>query len=159
MFGGDRPSENVMSSKIWLSLGAVLAGLAVALGAFAAHGLDGYLRTKYEGQTREVVGVAVPAAEKYLADFKTGAEYQMTHALALLAVGLWLERRSCRTAQAAGWCFLGGIAIFSGGLYALVLSGVRVLGAIVPIGGVLFLVGWGLFALAVTRRESIAPCS
>lgn len=140
-----------MSSRFWLSIGAVLAGLAVALGAFAAHGLDGYLLTKYAGQSREVVGVTLPAAEKYLADFKTAAEYQMTHALAIVALGLWLERRACRIATAAGWCFVGGIAIFSGGLYALVLSGVRVLGAIVPIGGVLFLVGWGLFAVAVSR--------
>jgi uncharacterized membrane protein YgdD (TMEM256/DUF423 family) len=145
--------EGLMSSRFCLAVGSVLAGLAVALGAFAAHGLDGFLLEKYAGQTRVVLGREIPAAEKYLADFKTAAEYQMTHALAILAIGLWLERRGCRLASAAGWCFVGGIAIFSGGLYALVVSGVRVLGAIVPIGGVLFLVGWGLFAVAVLRRE------
>ena len=61
----------------WSALGALLAGLAVVTGAFAAHGLDGMLQRKYEGQTRTVLGRDIPAAEKYLGDFKTAAHYQM----------------------------------------------------------------------------------
>jgi len=68
----------------WSTIGAVLAGFAVILGAFAAHGIDGYFAEKYEGQVKTVGGVEVPASQKYLNDFKTGAEYQMYHALALM---------------------------------------------------------------------------
>jgi uncharacterized membrane protein YgdD (TMEM256/DUF423 family) len=148
-----------MPPRLWLFTGSLLAGLAVALGALAAHGLDGFFQTLYAGQTRIVTGRELPAAVKYVADFKTAAEYQMTHALAILALGLWLrlpglQPSASRLVSAAAWCFLSGILIFSGCLYALTLTGQRWLGAIVPIGGVLFIVGWALAALAaLSTRE------
>lgn len=138
-----------MTGRIWIALGAVLAGLSVAAGAFAAHGLDGYFKEKYAGASpREIAGVSIPASQKYLQDFKTGAEYQMYHALGLIAVGFVLQLRKSRAASVAGWSFLIGIAIFSGCLYLLTLTGYRWLGAIVPIGGVAFLVGWAALACA-----------
>lgn len=140
-----------MTGRMWIALGALLAGLSVAAGAFAAHGLDGYFKQKYAGTPpREVAGVPIPAAQKYLQDFKTGAEYQMYHALGLLAVGFLTLARRSRAANVAGWSFLVGIAIFSGCLYLLTITGHRWLGAIVPIGGVAFLVGWVALAYAAS---------
>ena len=75
-----------MAGRNWLLMGAIMGGLSVVLGAFAAHGLDGVFAKKYAGQTRVVAGETVPLPKKFLNDFKTGAEYQMTHSLALLAV-------------------------------------------------------------------------
>jgi uncharacterized membrane protein YgdD (TMEM256/DUF423 family) len=132
----------------WTTIGAILAGLAVAAGAFAAHGLDQQFPKWYAGQTRAVAGVPIPLAQKYLADFKTAAEYQMFHALALIALGLLAQTRPSAATSLAGWCFVGGIVLFSGCLYLLTLTDKRWLGAIVPIGGVLFLVGWTAFAWA-----------
>ncbi len=113
--------------KVFVALGAINGLLSVAAGAFGAHGLKDRL------------------SERHLEIFETGARYQMYHALALLAVA-WLVSVEAPGARTAGWCFTGGIAIFSGSLYALSLTGVKVLGAITPIGGVLFLVGWALLA-------------
>ena len=144
-----------MSGWHWIALGAVFAGLSVAAGAFGAHGLNAQLPKMYAGQEREVAGVKISAAQKYLADFKTGAEYQMYHALALIAVGLLATARPSPWLTTAGWSFTGGILLFSGCLYALVLTGRTILGAIVPIGGVLFLVGW--FALAVATTIGRTP--
>ena len=76
-----------------------------------------------------------------LATFETAARYQMYHALALLAVGLLTDRGVTR-AGAAGWLFLAGVALFSGSLYLLVLTGQRWLGAVTPFGGVAFIAGW-----------------
>ena len=141
-----------MNGRVWLVLGAVLGGLAVAAGAFAAHGLDGYFKDKYANAApREVAGVSIPAATKYLQDFKTAAEYQMYHALALLAVGLLAQSRKSRVWWVAGGSFVAGIVLFSGCLYLLTLTGQRWLGAIVPIGGLLFLVGWTALAIGVSR--------
>ena len=128
-------------SLFWLRTAALLGGLGVALGAYAAHGLDGTLTDLYAGMTKEVLGTEVPAAQKYLGDFKTAAQYQMYHALALLAVGL-LPGSSRAARNVAGWAFLLGTMLFSGSLYLLVLSGITWLGAITPIGGVLLIVGW-----------------
>ena len=139
-----------MNDRVCLMLGAVLAGLSVGAGAFAAHGLDGYFKDKYaQSEPREVAGVKIPAAQKYLQDFKTGAEYQMYHALALLLAGLLAQSGRSAAWPVAGWCFLLGIVLFSGSLYVLTLTGQRWLGAIVPIGGVLFFVGWGAVAYGV----------
>lgn len=114
-----------MNGANWLRLGAILGGLAVACGAFAAHGLEDRLN------------------ERGLGLFETAARYQMYHALALIAVGLLAgTARGGRALGVAGWSFSLGILLFSGSLYALALTGVRWLGAITPIGGVLFLVGW-----------------
>lgn len=142
-------------SRFWLSLGAMLAGLSVATGAFAAHGLDQYFKDKYPAtEQKEVAGQAFPASYKYLQDFKTGAEYQMYHALALIFVGVLSQSRKSRALDVAGWSFLIGIVLFSGMLYALTITGQRVLGAIVPLGGVAFLVGWVSLVVAVTASKT-----
>jgi len=141
-----------VSGDRWIALGAALAGLAVVCGAFAAHGLDTQLPKQYAGQTKSVAGETVPAARKYIADFKTAAEYQMYHALGLIAVGLLMQRRAAGSLNAAGWCFLLGILFFSGSLYTLVLTGVTWLGAITPIGGLLFIIGWAALAVGTIRR-------
>lgn len=119
--------------RLFFVLGSLLAGLAVALGAFAAHGLRGTLN----------------AAD--LATFETAVRYQMYHALALLAVAGAVARWGAPTAVAAGWLFTVGIALFSGSLYLLVLTGPRWLGAITPLGGVAFLAGWALLAWTALR--------
>ncbi len=119
--------------RTFFALGAVLAGVAVAAGAFGAHGLRGRLDAEL------------------LAVFETAARYQMYHALALLAVAWATTRWPDGAAALAGWLFVAGIAIFSGSLYALALSGTRWLGAITPIGGVCFLAGWGALAWTVWR--------
>jgi uncharacterized membrane protein YgdD (TMEM256/DUF423 family) len=147
------------SPNCWLTTGAVLAGLAVAAGAIAAHALDRPFYDKYAGLTyekkitgdgRETVVSQVPLAQKYLADFKTGAEYQMYHGLALLAVGLLAQTRPSRRLTIAGLCFVAGVVGFSGGLYAYTLTGQKWIGQfIVPAGGLLFLAGWTALALAV----------
>ena len=143
------------SARFWLTTGAILGGLAVALGAFAAHGLDPVLKSVYaESDKRTIAGMEVPATWKYLQDFKTAAEYQLTHSLALLAVGLLARDGSRKSLTVAGWSFLGGIALFSGSLYVLAVTGIRILGAITPLGGVLFLIGWSSLAVAAMRL----PC-
>jgi uncharacterized membrane protein YgdD (TMEM256/DUF423 family) len=139
--------------RIWGTMGAIFAGLAVMTGAFAAHGLDRVFTEKYAGQTRTVAGETVPLARKFLADFRTGAEYQMYHALGLLAVGIASARRPSRAATVAGAAFVTGIVLFSGSLYILTLTGVTKWGAVTPFGGVAFLVGWASLAIACVRRE------
>jgi len=133
---------NCHSPTFQIRAGAIAAALAVVLGAFAAHGLDGFLLQKYDGVTKIVHGQEIPGAVKYMADFKTAAEYQMFHGLALLAVGLLALHRRSSALNWAGKFFLIGILLFSGSLYLLVLTGVRMLGAITPFGGVAFILGW-----------------
>jgi len=112
--------------------GAIDAAIAVAAGAFAAHGLRDHL----DARALEV--------------FETGARYQMYHALAMLLCAA-LATASART---AGWIFQVGIVVFSGSLYALALTDVKALGAITPLGGVAFLVGWIWLACgAITGRS------
>lgn len=124
----------------WFAVGAVLAGVGVALGAFGAHGLRGRV-------------------EPALLDvFETGVRYHMYHALALLAVGLAAARGvSSPLLTAAGWALVIGIVVFSGSLYAMTLSGARWLGAITPIGGVAFLAGWLLLAAAAVVSPPTPP--
>ncbi|KAF3887388.1 MULTISPECIES: DUF423 domain-containing protein [Nostocales] len=119
-------------TRLFLSLAAVLGGLSVASGAFASHAL------------REKI------SERSLEIFEIGARYQMYHALALLVVALLLTRTDSPspTLLASGWLFIIGIAIFSGSLYALSLSGVKSLGAIAPLGGAALIAGWGALAFA-----------
>ncbi len=128
------PTNN-SSSNAWLVIAAVLGGLAVALGAFGAHGLK----------------ARFPADDPMLANWETAARYQMYHALALLAVDLLAARASGRLLNIAGLSMTLGTVIFSGCLYALVLTGERRLGAIVPIGGALMIVGWVFLAVAAFR--------
>jgi uncharacterized membrane protein YgdD (TMEM256/DUF423 family) len=120
----------------WLVLGAVNAFLSVAAGAFGAHALRARLP-----QDLQVI-------------FETGARYHMYHALGLLAVGLLGLSRPSPLLSGAGWAMLAGIVLFSGSLYALALSGVRALGAITPLGGLGFLAGWLMFAVAAWRSTS-----
>jgi uncharacterized membrane protein YgdD (TMEM256/DUF423 family) len=116
--------------KMFLLVGAVAGFLAVALGAFGAHGLRSRL------------------SPDMLAVFETGVRYHMYHTLAILIVALMLARIDGWMIRAAGWAFTVGIVLFSGSLYVLALTGVTVLGAITPIGGVAFLLGWALLAVA-----------
>jgi uncharacterized membrane protein YgdD (TMEM256/DUF423 family) len=119
--------------KVFFALGSGLAGFAVALGAFGAHALRARLRPED------------------LATFEVGVRYQMYHALALLAVSWAMSRLESPAVPAAGWFFVAGIALFSGSLYVLVVTGQRWLGAITPLGGVAFLIGWALLAWSALR--------
>lgn len=141
--------------KFWGVCGAILAFLAVALGAFAAHFLGGHFADLY-GQMPEkiIAGNPIPAAQKYLADFKTAVEYQFLHAIALLFVSQLSQRQNSKLLNLAGWSFLFGTILFSGSLYLLTLLAIPAFGAITPIGGVLFLVGWGALAASFLRDQS-----
>jgi uncharacterized membrane protein YgdD (TMEM256/DUF423 family) len=119
--------------RVFFALGAVLAALGVAAGAFGAHALRGRL------------------APDLLAAFETGVRYHLIHALALLAVAWATTRWPGRATNVAGWLFLAGTVLFSGSLYALSASGIRALYAITPLGGVAFIAGWMALAWAVWR--------
>ncbi|HEY9607606.1 MAG TPA: DUF423 domain-containing protein [Allocoleopsis sp.] len=119
-------------TRIFMAIASILAGLAVAGGAFASHAL------------REKL------TERALEIFETGTRYQMYHSLALLLVAVLLSRAEASQTLliSSGSAFLVGIALFSGSLYALSLSGIKWLGAIAPLGGAAFLVGWSCLAIA-----------
>jgi len=136
-----------------LILGSVLAGLAVAAGTFGAHGLPALLEQRHAlSQTATPVDFA-----KAIANFETAARYQMYHAIALLFIGLWAERRPAKALRVASAAFVCGSLVFSGFLYALVLTQQKWLGAIVPIGGVSFLVGWIATLIAAVKLPSVNP--
>jgi uncharacterized membrane protein YgdD (TMEM256/DUF423 family) len=116
-----------MQSARSIRVGAALGALAVLAGAFGAHALQGRL------------------ADKALATYEIAVRYQTYHALALVLCGL-LAERGWRTAAAAR-AFAAGVLVFSGSLYALVLTGATWLGAVTPLGGVLLVLGWALLAL------------
>ena len=117
-------------SRIFVVLSGLLGFSAVALGAFGAHGL----RSRLE---------SIPDGMKRLEWWNTAAHYHLTHALAL-ALAAWLVQRGAGTsAVVAGWSFVGGVALFSGSLYLMTITGQTKLGVITPLGGLLFLVGWG----------------
>ncbi len=120
-------------------LAAIFGGLSVALGAFGAHGL----------RAKVLDGSLEP---RMLEVWQTAASYQMYHALALLCV-TWLltQKPELTSAHIAGWAFIAGIAIFSGSLYTMVFTGIKWLGAITPIGGVAFLIGWGALAFSLLQ--------
>jgi uncharacterized membrane protein YgdD (TMEM256/DUF423 family) len=139
-----------LNAKTWLVLGACLGGLAVALGAFGAHGLPWYFRT---------LDVAASEATRRSENWEIAARYHMYHALAIIAVGVLADRRRHSLLDAAGVAFFFGILIFSGCLYALTLTGTKILGAIVPIGGVLFIAGWVLLAVAGNQFRSAASAA
>lgn len=123
--------------KLFLMLGSISGFLSVALGAFGAHALKEKLD------------------EYSLGVFHTGVTYQTTHALAMVLVALLLKWYPDASGLSwAGWCFALGTVVFSGSLYALAMSGVKVLGAITPIGGVLFLAGWALLAIHAWKAVS-----
>ena len=116
--------------RTFLLAGAVAGLIAVGFGAFGAHGLRGRL------------------SPEMLAVFETGVRYHMYHALALLLVAALSPRFPGRAMAVAGWSFVAGITLFSGSLYLLAVTGVTVLGAITPIGGVAFLAGWTALIVA-----------
>lgn len=111
--------------KLILISGAILGGLGVAIGAFGAHALKATLEASQRTDT-----------------FETAVRYQFYHALALLFIGLLLFRIDSKLLHYAGQLMLAGTIIFSGSLYILCLSGVRWLGAVTPLGGVLMIAGW-----------------
>ncbi len=119
--------------RLFLGIAAAAAGLAVALGAFGAHLLRGRL------------------AAEALATFEVGARYHMYHALALLAVALVRVHWPGPATAAAAWLFVAGIVLFSGSLYGLALTGQRWLGAVTPLGGLAFLLGWAALLWAAAR--------
>jgi len=121
-------------ARLFLVAGGLAALLAVALGAFGAHALKGRL----------------PAG--MLAAWHTGVEYQVYHALGLLAVGLLATQvPDSALLKWSGWLMLAGIGLFSGSLYALALSGASWLGAVTPVGGLAFLAAWSLFVAAAIK--------
>ena len=115
-------------------LGAVLAGLSVAAGAFGAHSLKG------------IISVDM------LVVFETAVRYQMYHALALLVVGM-RQHVPVRGLGVAGWCFVAGIVLFSGSLYVVALTSIRWVGAITPLGGIAFLIGWTTLAWNLWQQK------
>jgi len=124
-------------NRTFVSLGALLAFVAVVLGAFGAHIL------------RERLGVS----ERDLATWQTGVQYHAMHAIALILVGLLAAHSSSRLLRTAGWLFVAGIAIFGGSLYVLVLAQQRWLGAVTPLGGLSFMAGWICLALGVRAER------
>ena len=121
--------------RLFFIVGSVLAGLAVATGAFGAHGLQKMV------------------TPERLETWEKAARYQIYHALALLllawAITHWPEQ--AKLLSAGGWLFIAGIVLFSGSLYLLVLSEITILGAITPLGGVTFVAGWLCLVVAVWR--------
>lgn len=118
--------------KLFLIIGAVNAMLAVALGAFGAHGLEGKL------------------SEKYMDVWDKATAYQMYHALGIIAIAI-LNGTTKMNLNTAGWLMTLGIVIFSGSLYLLALTQIKVLGAITPIGGVLFIASWVMLMIAAIK--------
>ena len=118
----------------FLGIGALSACVAVAAGAFGAHGL------------RDIV-----SAER-LVVWETAARYQMYHALGLLIVAYLAAQKSAGPARVGGWLFVAGTILFSGSLYTLTLTGITILGAITPLGGLAFMAGWLVLAWGVWRR-------
>lgn len=126
--------------KTFLVIGSLLAGLAVILGAFGAHGL------------KKIV------APETITTFQTGVQYQMYHAFALLITGILFERFASSYLSYAGWAFLIGTILFSGSLYALTAIkatnqvGMNGIGIITPFGGLFFIAGWILLLIGLLRK-------
>lgn len=120
--------------KTFIVIGAAAMALGVVLGAFGAHGLKARL------------------TPDLLAVYQTGVEYHLYHALGLILVGiLVVQFPHISGLKVGGWLLLAGILVFSGSLYVLAISGVRWLGAITPIGGLAFIVGWLWIAWSLAR--------
>jgi uncharacterized membrane protein YgdD (TMEM256/DUF423 family) len=124
-----------MNERLLILAGSINMFVAVAAGAFGAHGLKKIL------------------SADLLAVWQTAVTYQIAHALGLLAIALLMPRLRSGPAKWAGILMLAGIVIFSGSLYALALTGIRALGAITPVGGAAFLLSWALLATAAYRQS------
>ncbi|MBN1958378.1 MAG: DUF423 domain-containing protein [Desulfuromonadales bacterium] len=120
--------------RIFLTVGALSAFIGVAAGAFGAHGLKHRI------------------SADMLAVFETGVRYQMYHALALMAVAWACSHWPSALVTASGWSFLLGTLLFSGSLYLMTLSGIKSFGAITPVGGLAFLLGWLFLVLGIWRN-------
>jgi uncharacterized membrane protein YgdD (TMEM256/DUF423 family) len=128
--------------RIFLVLAGINGFLAVALGAFGAHGLKARLATVADGAQR-------------LAWWETAAHYHLMHALAIALCAYVAARAPGTAAHASGFCFLAGIVLFSGSLYAMTLTGVRALGAVAtPLGGLFLLAGWAAVTIAALRSSA-----
>lgn len=127
-----------MNTQRWIAIAAALGGLAVIIGAFGAHGLE----SRLDAHALEV--------------YHTGVTYHFYHALAMLALAL-SGNSVARSASGriAALCWLVGVLIFSGSLYALAITGITWLGAITPIGGLAFIVGWFVLAIGALRTKRI----
>ena len=120
--------------RVFFSIGAASAFIAIAAGAFGAHAL----RARLEPQMLSV--------------FETAARYQMYHALALLACAWASTKWPGALVSTAAWLFVGGSVAFSGSLYALSLTGERAFGAVAPIGGLALLGGWVCLVMAAWKN-------
>jgi uncharacterized membrane protein YgdD (TMEM256/DUF423 family) len=129
----------------WIAIGALLAAAGVALGAFGAHGLSEALAG---------LGYAGDDLEDRLANYETAVRYQLVHALAIVLVGVIATQRPRQLWNLAAAAFFAGVLLFSGLLYALAFAGPswKLLGAIVPFGGLSLIVGWVLLAVAACKR-------
>jgi uncharacterized membrane protein YgdD (TMEM256/DUF423 family) len=125
--------------RLCAATGALSAGIAVALGAFGAHSLRAILSPEMTGA------------------FETGVRYQMFHAAGMIATGIGglVLGGSARRFLLAGWAFLAGSILFSGSLYLIAFSGAGWVGAITPMGGVLFMAGWVVLANAILHRRAV----
>ena len=126
----------MMNQRTALLTGVLFAGLAVAVGAFGAHALRSLL--EYHSRTET---------------FELAVRYQFYHAFAILFSGLLMYQFPSGHIHRAIYCFAGGIVLFSGSLYVLSLTGIRVLGAVTPVGGVLFIAGWLLLFLGINTKR------
>ncbi|MEZ5558490.1 MAG: DUF423 domain-containing protein [Pseudomonadales bacterium] len=136
------------AARSFLLLGALYGASGVALGAFGAHGLKARI------------------SEAALATWSTAVTYQLTHALALLGVGIWLRFMQASAHSpagtvitalgVAGWAMALGVVLFSGSLYALALGGPKLLGPVTPLGGLAFIAGWLALAVAALRLPGAA---
>jgi uncharacterized membrane protein YgdD (TMEM256/DUF423 family) len=128
--------------KNYLAIAAIFGGLAVALGAFGAHGLE-----------------KITTDEKILHGFQTAVQYQLYHALALMAVAIIAEKFPNDFIKWAGACFISGILLFSGSLYLLTFlkiqgsTAVRFIGPVTPLGGIFFIAGWLLLLMGVVKKK------
>ena len=118
--------------KVFIILGALCTMMSVGTGAFGAHGLEGKL------------------SDKYIKKKKKAVNYQMYHGLGLIMIGI-ISGTTSINVNWAGWLLFFGIVLFSGSLYILALTQIRILGAITPIGGVLFIVGWLMLIIATFK--------
>ncbi len=125
------PQIGYKMSKFFLLTAALSGMISTGLGAFGAHALKSKLETS-----------------GYLQTYHTAVSYQFYHTLAILAVGILLVRYPDKWLIYSGYFFLVGLVLFSGSLYALCFTGIRWLGAITPLGGIGFILGWGFLALA-----------
>ncbi|HKK15820.1 MAG TPA: DUF423 domain-containing protein [Gammaproteobacteria bacterium] len=126
----------MQSVKLFLSLGAINAGLAVLLGAFGAHALKTRL-------TQEMLNV-----------YQTGVHYHFYHALGLILTGILLQVLPASSLiKSAGWCMVAGIILFSGSLYLLSIYGFKWLGPVTPLGGTAFIVAWILLFTGIIRSS------